>query len=103
MELGFIQNGEHRGRLVTHRGQAFALQHGQSLGAGEMDQEQVILDQIMLKRFERQRASREPLHKRVPSIIAPFGRSGGGQLAKQAAFRAKFIPRRGHASAARVA
>jgi hypothetical protein len=44
-----VEDGEHGGGLAPHGREALALHDRQRLGAGEVDQEQVVLDQVVLE------------------------------------------------------
>ena len=67
----------------THIGQRAALVRGQRVGAGELDQEQVVLHQIALERRQRQAAIAEAAHEGVVDVGIPVIRRSGLQSGKQ--------------------
>jgi hypothetical protein len=68
-----VQKRMDRGRAGAHFVQIAGLDHGQRPGAGEMDQEQVILHQIVQKGGARQAAVAHALDKGVAGIGVPVG------------------------------
>ena len=66
-----IDDGGHGGGVGTDVSQRRALEAGERVGAGEMDQEQIVLDQEVSERLLRQRACPECPHEFVRNIALP--------------------------------
>ena len=68
-----VENGRDAGGRFAHVGERGRLVDRERVGAGELDQEQVILDEVVTKRRLGERAVRQPLRERVLGIGPPLG------------------------------
>ncbi len=84
MEAHFlVDQGMNGGRGVAHFVDAVGLDDGQSPGAGEVDEEEVVLAEVAQKGFARQAAIAKALDKRVLGIIEPGMPAGCFQRPEQ--------------------
>src|SRR5690625_4855175 len=83
MQLGLGEDRAERIGRPLDIGQAAALVGRQCVGAGELDQEQVILDQVVLERGQGERPLAELLHEGVVGVALPLGAGSGREALEQ--------------------
>ena len=68
-----VENGRETGCCFAHVSEAGRLVDGERVGAGKLDEEQVILDEVVTKRSLGKRTVCQPLREGVLGIGPPLG------------------------------
>ena len=92
-----VENGREAAGRFAHVSELGRFVNRERVGAGKLDQEQVILDQIVTKRRLGERAVRQPFGEGMLGIGPPLGGCCGLQLLEEThdllpAFRPKACP-----------
>ena len=68
-----IENGRNAGRRFAHVSERGRFVDGERVGAGELDQEQIILHEVVPERRLGKRGVRHAVRESVLGIAAPLG------------------------------